>query len=932
MTIHEPRQLYERDAELAVFDRLLDVDAAGGGRLVLVEGPPGIGKTRLLAEARRRAPSAGLEVLRARGVELEHERSYGIVRQLLEPVLTALSAAERAQVLAGAARTAVPVLDPTGTHDEGDLSFSALHGLYAATVNLSARRPLLVCIDDLHWCDLASLRWLAYLLPRMEDLPVIVVASTRPPGSSSPIAQLVEDPLTILVRPAPLSELGSAAVVRDLLSTAATPAFYAACHAESGGNPLWLRELVRAVAAQGLEPDAAAAATLRDLGAQAIRRTVVTRLERLPRAAVAMARAVAVLGDGADFDHAAALAQLDGDQAFEAVLALQAADVLRTNPQLAFVHPVVRAAVEGDLAPLERSRGHRRAASLLAHAGAEPERVAAHLLMAPAEGDSGVVETLRAAARDARTRGAAESSVAYLRRALAEPPDDAVRPELLIELGVSESLVNDPAAAEHLAQALDLLAEPDQRAQVGFTLGRTLYTQARVDEAVRAFERALAELPPVDTPLRRLLEAARAHTVFTRSGAARLQLPRACCEQDLGGRWLEALGAYVDAHSGASAEQATEGAERALAGGVFVEQDNGGGGLAAAALVLMHADRDVRPVLDDALAHAHAHGSVLAFAAVKVFRARAAFLRGQIADAESDAVDALSAVGQWNVAIGARWAAAYLADALMEQGRLDEAARALARGIPRAGEPVPAFALRHWLVDSAARLRVLGGDLRGAVADLLDAGRRMEELGRTNPAFMAWRSQAAIVLLALGERDRAAALAAEELALSRRWGAPRALSISLRAMGLAEGGTAGRELLEEAVTVTEGSPARLEHAKALVELGAALRRANRRVDARERLREGLDVALRHGALPVVERAETELLATGARARRLLLRGAEALTASERRVAGLAAQGATNREIAQSLFVTTKTVEVHLTSAYRKLDISSRVQLPGALAA
>jgi DNA-binding CsgD family transcriptional regulator len=227
---------------------------------------------------------------------------------------------------------------------------------------------------------------------------------------------------------------------------------------------------------------------------------------------------------------------------------------------------------------------------------------------------------------------------------------------------------------------------------------------------------------------------------------------------------------------------------------------------------------------------------------------------------------------------------------------------------------------------------VLRGDLRGGVADLLDAGRRMEELGRSNPAFMAWRSQAAIALLALGDRDRAAALAADELALTRRWGAPRALAVSLRAMGLAEGGAAGRELLEEAVAVTEDSPARLEHAKALVELGAALRRANRRVDARERLREGLDVALRHGAVPVVERAETELLATGARARRLLLRGAEALTASERRVAGLAAQGATNREIAQSLFVTTKTVEVHLTNAYRKLDISSRVQLPGALAA
>ena len=214
---------------------------------------------------------------------------------------------------------------------------------------------------------------------------------------------------------------------------------------------------------------------------------------------------------------------------------------------------------------------------------------------------------------------------------------------------------------------------------------------------------------------------------------------------------------------------------------------------------------------------------------------------------------------------------------------------------------------------------------------MLDAGRRFEALGGRNPAFMAWRSHAALALLQLGERDEARRLAAEELELARTWGAPRALGAALRAAGLAEGGADGLALLEEAVEVLANSPAKLEHAKARTELGAALRRANRRSEAREQLRRAVELATICGAAPLAARAETELLATGARPRRIALSGVESLTPSERRVAEMAAEGPTNREIAQALFVTPKTVEVHLSSVYRKLGISSRSQLPAALA-
>jgi DNA-binding NarL/FixJ family response regulator len=195
---------------------------------------------------------------------------------------------------------------------------------------------------------------------------------------------------------------------------------------------------------------------------------------------------------------------------------------------------------------------------------------------------------------------------------------------------------------------------------------------------------------------------------------------------------------------------------------------------------------------------------------------------------------------------------------------------------------------------------------------------------------LAWRSHLALALLGLGRRDEALELVREEVELARDWGSPRPIGVALRVRGLAEGGAEGIEMLRESVAVLEGSSARLELARSLVELGAALRRSNQGAEARELLREGLDFAIRSGARPLVERAEQELAATGARPRRLLLSGVESLTASERRVARFAAEGLSNKDIAQALFVTTKTVEVHLGNVYRKLGIGSRTELPQAL--
>jgi DNA-binding CsgD family transcriptional regulator len=199
-----------------------------------------------------------------------------------------------------------------------------------------------------------------------------------------------------------------------------------------------------------------------------------------------------------------------------------------------------------------------------------------------------------------------------------------------------------------------------------------------------------------------------------------------------------------------------------------------------------------------------------------------------------------------------------------------------------------------------------------------------------SPGALPWRSEASLAQHALGDHESAEGLAEEELQLARAFGAPRALGVALRAAGLVAGGDRGASLLREAIDTLERGDARLERARALADLGAMLRRRNRRTEARALLREALDAGHRAGAGPLAEYAETELRATGARPRRVILTGLDSLTASERRVAELASQGLTNREIAQSLFVTARTVEGHLTSAFRKLRLDSRNELSAAL--
>ncbi|HEX8208123.1 MAG TPA: AAA family ATPase, partial [Solirubrobacteraceae bacterium] len=384
-------ELVERDREVSALSSLVDAALAGEGRVVVIEGPAGVGKTRLLAEARRRAAETGALTLFARAGELERDFPFGVVRQLFEAAVADPGARERG--LAGAAAGAAQVFGaPEG--DAEDASFAVLHGLFWLALNLAHERPLLLAIDDLQWCDPPSLRFVAYLVRRLEGQPILVASTVRsaePPTDAALLSEITSDPATTSVRPGPLTETGTRELVHARLGPEADDAFCASCHEATGGNPLLLRQLLTALESDRVSPVAMHARVVRETGPRAVSGTVLRRLARLSREAVAVARGVAVLGETADLANVARLSDLDEWQVATATGALVAAEILRAEPPLGFVHPLVRDAVYHELPPGERELQHARAAAMLTEIGAPPDQVAAQLLLSPRRGEAQVV-------------------------------------------------------------------------------------------------------------------------------------------------------------------------------------------------------------------------------------------------------------------------------------------------------------------------------------------------------------------------------------------------------------------------------------------------------------------------------------------------------------------------------------------------------------
>ena len=507
--------LLERDAPLARIDQCIRDAVAGAGSLLLLEGPAGIGKTRLMLAVGQHGRDLGLTTLTARCSELERDFGYGLVRQLFEAPLVAASAPERAELLCGAAGHAAPLFGVAAPRQDDadallDPSFAILHGIYWLCANMGRRRPLLLCVDDVHWADQSSLRFLHYLGRRLEELPIAVVAAARAAESvrGEPLlASLTAGPPAEVQVLAPLSEQAVAELVRLQLGTDVAQAFAAACHQVTGGVPFLVHELARTIAEAGIKPAAAASSQVAAVAPRAVSHSVMHRLDRLSEAARQLAPAAAVLGE-ADIRLAAGLARLSPAAATNAADQLAAVGILEEGRPLRFVHPIVRAVIEAGLPPGGRAGLHAAAARRLASEGASAQHVAAHLLASDPAGDEWVVDSLVLASRAASASGAPGSAAAYLRRALAEPPSGQLRPEVLLQLGFAESYAGDPQAVTHLGQAVDAVAKPAAQVAITLALGRMLQIEGRNQMALEAFDRTQARLASADRRAALTLEGA----------------------------------------------------------------------------------------------------------------------------------------------------------------------------------------------------------------------------------------------------------------------------------------------------------------------------------------------------------------------------------------------------------------------------------------
>jgi DNA-binding CsgD family transcriptional regulator len=710
--------------------------------------------------------------------------------------------------------------------------------------------------------------------------------------------------------------------------------FATACWEATGGNPFLLEALLRSAREQKLTADSHQVARVQRMGPSTVAQAVRLRLLDAPATAGAVVRAVAVLGDGTSLAEAALLAGVDEREAARAADVLVAREILTPGQAPEFAHAIVREAVYADIGSRQRALAHARAADLLAARGASEERIAAQLTGAPPAGDSWRVDLLRRVAAEALVRGAPAAAVAWLERALAEPPAPESRAGVLLELGSAELRVAVPEAVHHLAATVELIRQPGQLATSVRLLGNALTWAGESDRAIDALASAIRRVEPVDRELSLFLLAdlaahAQEAGLEARAPAARrLERLGALSGVTPGERLVLASLAFERARASGSAREAAAHLERALADGRLLDEQELDVPPPIYLLVvglLATEDLDLaEAVLNRMLTDARARVSIPAVAFVLAHQGVASMRRGAVARAEDDARTALDLLSAHGIPLGATLALAVLVEALIEGADVEGAEDALDEG--GLGAEIPPGLPSNPLLEARGILHLAQGRTAAGVDDLLEFGRRDELWGGANPLACRWRSRASLGLAAMGETEQARRMALDDLERARKWGAASGIGVALRASALVEGGAASVDRLGEAAQVLAGSPARLEHARALTDLGAALRRANRRREARQALQEGLDLAERCGGWALAKQARTELRAAGGRSTPPGVTGLRQLTASERRVAELAAQGRSNPEIAQALFVTRKTVETHLGNIYRKLAISGRGKL------
>jgi DNA-binding CsgD family transcriptional regulator/predicted negative regulator of RcsB-dependent stress response len=912
--------LIERDEAWKLAAQVIGLARAGAGRVLLFEGACGLGKSGLIAAIGALARESGTQVLTATGHRQETVFDFGLVLQLFDP-----------------ASRAVAQLMPRRHGPSGESPpFEEIHSLYGLCAGLAEASPLVLLIDDADLADEQSLRLLLYLTERIRSLPMAVVltaGSVAPRRAPTLLAEIARHPSTTRSQLEPLSASGTARRVAKTSVSASAAEAADEIHRASGGNPFVVDALAAALGvAEERGDEVASASTARRLASPGVAEWAMVRASDLDPGAPALLRALAVLGPDCELRHACTVAKLDIESTAETVDGLIDIGVLGPGERLSFAQPAVATAIERAQTPRERAATNLRVARVLAEDGEPPERVAEHLMHATRMNSSATVDTLCVAAAVALGRANPFDAVRFLRRALEEPPPADMRAHVVLELGRAEAMAGEPEAAVRLADGLAQLMVGPEQPRKALATGRTLFALGRPQEARVAFERGLDKASEADPETAGWLAAGHATAVWLAglSTGETLESSSPPASADTAGdRALLALHAMEGATRGIPVAEVRSLAERALARGALLDDEKSDGlsyYLAAGALAFAGDLQMAEAALTAAVQEAQSRGSVLGFATASHGRAMAILKRGRLLDAALDARHALAVERDgWRLGLGG--ARVVLAHTLIERGDLDGAKRHLdtAEATITEGDP-----FRLWLLSARGRQTLFTGDADRALEYFLACGELADRAGVLNPAVLSWRADAGLATAVVGDWSEAERLIESELALANKFGEPGAIGRTLRALGAIRDPGRALEAFEAAVEKLQESQAALDRAGALVDFGAALRRSGKRRSAVEPLRAGLELAERCGAQVLAARARREANAAGARPRRAAMHGQEALTTREHQVATLAAEGFSNREIAEQLVVTVKTVEWHLKNSFQKLGVTSRTQLHGQL--
>jgi DNA-binding CsgD family transcriptional regulator len=932
-------ELFERHAETAAIDACLADAAAGAGRMLLVAGQAGIGKSALIDHGERAAAAAGFTVLRAAATPTSAMLPHRLVRDWLGPLLRHSSPGQRpfdgpAQPLAAALGAGASGAGAGAEPEVPGETWSLARLDYALTwilEGLSTQSPLLLVVDDVHWIDEGSLQLLDLVAARLRSLRAVLLLGLRTGEVGQAPAVLTR--LTTrgnTIAPRPLSVIGVEQMRRRHGQVAPDIARLPAdaLHRRTGGVPYLVDAMLRAESAE-----------------QAPRNLVESlreRLDRLGAPAVAVARTTAALGDHATFDLLADMTGTTVAALADPLELLADAGILTLGMwQARPAHPLVAEAILSGLTPSERDELHRAAVDHLDRAGASRTLLASHLVHTLPGEDPAVVALLRESAADALAAGASAVAARLLLRAVGETRPEDTDPTLLGLAATAHLAAGKRTEAFDLWQrALERTADPEARARLLADVGDAQMTAGARTEAAASHARAVEVLATggydlASAPMREALVRLGLSRLFY-DGSVGPEVvevvaeawPQPPSRDSRLDRRLFALAGADLAVRNTEREQAVALAGRALGDGALLEEESAEGMgfyLATAVLYWSDAYQQDLAALDAAIADAQRRGSVLGFAMASYSKGMVLLRQGRLHPAATELEAALDLRQRgWSDFGDAAVEAA--ATTYLGLGRVEDALALepeLRRAAGRGGF------IGAQVLAAAGRVRAAQRDHEQALTDYLGAGDLMRDHA-DNASIVEWRELAASSLLALGREEEARALAEVAVRHARTWGAPRALGHSLRTLAWCSPEDRRGALFRESSALLEqaGSLDRLAHVR--IDLAETLLETTGADEARSLLHQALDYARSHDVIPVASRATRLLRRAGEPVEDVDAHPARRLTPSEQRVAELAAGGDTNRRIAQKLFVTVKAVEWHLSNTYRKLGISSRTELADAL--